>query len=133
MISKVIKPPINFNLLDEKIFISSNNLSSMSLSNFDTIDLIVKTKEGMPLLVIIDDEEILDPEMRFDMFTRKLSSYLVFLNSVQFKKDYANIKIKELSIEICYNHEPTDKMKNLKKIASKDKKHFIPIFFKPLK
>jgi hypothetical protein len=85
----------------------------MSLTDAATIDLVTRLpgEPARAALLIYDNGEIADDLERENALRRKLSAYLLFVESGQFTEAYPGLSDAELSVEVVCSVAPTDGMK----------------------
>lgn len=88
----------------------------MPLEDPNTIDIIMKPKDGKMQLAITDAGVTIDPQARFKKLIEKLKVYVGFIMSDEFKKDYPDIKPKYVTIKVICKDEPTMQMKQMDKV-----------------
>lgn len=101
----------------------------MSLVQQDTIDL-VTILPGDPRVVLLayDGGEVPDPPLREQALQRKLSSYLQFVISGQFARNYPELLDRELCVVVLCTNPPSEGMSRIKGIRNHTQPDtFIPV------
>lgn len=88
----------------------------MPLEDPNIIDMIMKPKNGTMQLGLIDAGVTIDSHERLKKLIEKLKAYVSFIMSDEFKKDYPDIKPKDVTIKVICKNEPTAQMKQIDKI-----------------
>lgn len=84
------------------------------------------------MLVIADAGLTTDPEERFGFFLGKLKSYVGAILAGVLEEDFPNVKLSDYTIELQYQTEPTEAMRQVTHVTPRgDKNNMIPIVFQP--
>jgi hypothetical protein len=101
----------------------------MSVVQQDTIDL-VTILPGDPRVVLVayDGGEVPDPPLREQALQGKLSSYLQFVISGQFARNYPKFLDRELCVLVVCTNPPSEGMSKIKGIRNHARPNtFIPV------
>jgi hypothetical protein len=82
----------------------------MPLEDPNCIDIIIRSEEGKPCLVITDSGLTTDPEQRFTLLINKLMHYVGYILSEDFKQEYPGLKPGDVTIRVLCALDPTEKM-----------------------
>jgi hypothetical protein len=98
----------------------------MALEDFATVDLVTRLPGSIPraALVISDNGLIMSDGERETALQRKLSSYMFFVQSGQFREQYPMLAEMELSVEVVCSSPPTRAMKEIGCITHPDDPEF---------
>ncbi len=106
----------------------------MPLENPNVIDMITKPKNGKLELVVTDAGVTTEPRERFEKLLSKLKTYVNWVLSDDFKKDYAGVKPRNVTITVLCANEPTPQMKQLSAIMPKgDRENAIKVNYSLLR
>jgi hypothetical protein len=106
----------------------------MTLEEANTIDIITKPKNGKMMMVITDAGVTTDPQERLEKLIAKLRSYVGYIMSDNFKKEYPGVKPKNVTIKVICQNEPTEQMKQIDKVMPHgDRENMIPIKYELFK
>ncbi len=106
----------------------------MTLEEPNKLDIIGKTKDGKIFLVITDAGITTNPDERFQRLIMKIQSYVNYVMSDSFKKEYPKIKPKDVIIRVICKNEPTDQMKQVENVGPKgDKENRISVTYEVMK
>ncbi len=98
----------------------------MSLTDATTIDLVTRLpgKPARAALLIYDNGEIVDDLERENALQRKLSTYLLFVESGQFAEAYPALSDAKLSVEVVCSVAPTDGMRLIEGVRHPQRSDF---------
>lgn len=91
----------------------------MSLADFSAVDLVTRLpgKESKAALIIDDDGNVSNNFERETALKKKLSTYLLFVKTGQFKQAYPNLTHCDLVVEVVCSTPPINHMKQIDPIA----------------
>lgn len=82
----------------------------MSLEDSNCIDIITRGEDGKLCFVITDSGLTTDPEERFALLVEKVSHYVGYLLSEDFRQEYHGLKPGDVTIRVLCAVAPTEKM-----------------------
>ena len=106
----------------------------LALEDPNTLDIVLKPKDGKLTLIITDAGLTIDSQERLNKLITKLKSYVGYIVSNEFKKEYSDIKPKDVIIKVVCKNEPTEQMKQITRIMPHgDKENMIQVEFEVIK
>jgi hypothetical protein len=75
----------------------------MPLTSIDSVDAALKTIDGWIELVITDVGEVHDPGRRMSILDAKLKTYVRYVESEEFQKDFGTADITKVRVKIVYS------------------------------
>ncbi len=103
----------------------------MALEDTDSIDIIYRSQEGKPVLVIADAGVTVSPEKRFELLLDKLKSYVNAIMIGSLRKDFPAAEPRDYTIEYLYQNEPTEQMRLVTHVTPHgDRKNMISVVFR---
>ena len=108
----------------------------MSLQNATTIDLITTSLDGVEhgvelhILDIVDPWVTVDEVKRFRLLINKLTSYLLYACSEEFKTAYPQTSADKVLIRVLWNRTPNEAMEQITALSPKgDPAYRIPVTY----
>lgn len=106
----------------------------MALEEADTMDMAADTRsKAGPFkfeLFIFDHGRTDDPEERYQHFLNKLRTYVHFVQTAQFRKDFPDISPHEVLIRVLHQKPPTESMLAVKFVMPRgDRVNKITVLF----
>lgn len=91
----------------------------MPLEDTEHIDIITRSEDGKVMLVITDAGITTNPDERFNMLIEKLKTYVAYVMSEDFKKEYSGLTLNDINILIMCKIPPTEQMRQITKVTPK--------------
>ena len=94
----------------------------MSLTTLDTIDLISRPLPGdncKLVLFVTDGGSVTDEVERFSLLVAKLTNYLRWVASAQFRREHPGVAIDDVLVRVACARPPTPAMTDIQSLAWK--------------
>jgi hypothetical protein len=95
----------------------------MGLNNTNTIDLITKPFPGDDcklVLFVVDDGSITDERQRYKLLVSKLTNYVNFVSSEDFRREHPGIDHADVLIRVICTTPPNEAMLNIQAVGKKN-------------